>query len=213
MTDTALPVESVDFGGLRIRFDARVLRPRAWTTAQSLWAAELLREAGEGAVLELCSGAGHIGLLAVADSRRELVCVDVSPEATTYSLLNAASSGLSERVSVRQAAVREALRSDERFPLILADPPWVPAQELGRFPEDPPLAIDGGDDGLAIARDCLAVFSSHLAPGGRAILQLGTTGQASRLVHELADYPRLDAGEIRTYDDRGVLLSLNDARG
>ena len=61
------------FGSLRINFDARALRPREWTTAQSDWAAELLPRLPAGPVLELCAGAGQIGRLAVLDSTRRLV--------------------------------------------------------------------------------------------------------------------------------------------
>src|SRR3954470_22156804 len=70
------------FGDLPIEYDDRVLEPRAWTALQAEWAADLLEEAPPGPVLELCSGAGHIGLLAVSRQRRRLVCVDDSAAAT-----------------------------------------------------------------------------------------------------------------------------------
>ena len=70
--------EHLAFGPLTIAFDERVLRPREWTAAQSAWAADLMTSAPDGPVLELCSGAGHIGLLAVLLSSRPLVCVDAS---------------------------------------------------------------------------------------------------------------------------------------
>ena len=63
--NTATTPQSVDFEGLRIEYDEHVLAPRPWTAAQSRWAAELIRVAPPGPVLEVCSGAGHIGLLAV----------------------------------------------------------------------------------------------------------------------------------------------------
>ena len=87
----------MEFGGLHIAFDDRVLRPRTWTTAQSWWAASLLPDLVEGDVLELCCGAGHIGLLAVAESTRRLVCVDVNPAAAEYTRRNAAAAGLEAR--------------------------------------------------------------------------------------------------------------------
>ena len=63
--------QSMVFGHLPVVFDARVLRPRPWTVAQSRWAAELMRTTPASAcVLELCAGAGHIGLLALALARR-----------------------------------------------------------------------------------------------------------------------------------------------
>ena len=95
--------ERTPFGSLTIAFDDRVLRPRGWTTAQSEWAAELMLTAPGGPVLELCSGAGHIGLLAVAGSGRSLVCVDANPVACDYARANALQAGLAELVEVRES--------------------------------------------------------------------------------------------------------------
>lgn len=200
--------ETMDFGGLEIAFDDRVLRPRPWTTAQSWWAGALMREVPEGPVLELCAGAGHIGLLAVADSTRDLVCVDVDPVAAAYTRANAASAGLGDRVTVREGRIADVLRHGEQFPLVIADPPWVPRADTGRFPEDPTLAIDGGADGLEVARECLRAVVAHLAPGGYAVLQLGTPQQARVLGEELADTP-LRPGELREYGESGVLLRID----
>src|SRR5689334_1747601 len=77
----ATPLREHDFSGLRIQYDDEVLAPRDWTAEQSRWAAELIREAGPGPVLELCAGVGHIGLLAVHLVPRPLVCVDANPVA------------------------------------------------------------------------------------------------------------------------------------
>ena len=55
-TSTTTEPEEMDFGGLRIAYDSRVLEPRPWTAAQSEWAAEILQAAPGGDVLELCSG-------------------------------------------------------------------------------------------------------------------------------------------------------------
>ena len=212
MTGTGLGtgVETVDFGGLEISFDPRVLRPRDWTTAQSWWAAALLRELPQGDVLELCSGAGQIGLLAVAESTRRLVCVDVSPVAASYILHNAEAAGLSDRVGARTGLISQVLTRGELFPLIIADPPWVPRALTTRFPDDPLLAIDGGDDGMDVVHECLRAISGHLAPGGVALLQLGTPEQADT-VSGLLGGTGLVAGEMRAYGDRGVLLRIDHA--
>ena len=62
---------TIAFGPLTIAYDALVLEPRQWTTIQSEWARELLATAPPGPVLELCTGAGHIGLLAVTGTTRD----------------------------------------------------------------------------------------------------------------------------------------------
>lgn len=205
---SGLTVETVDFGGLRIAFDERVLRPRTWTEQQSEWAAELLPRLGTGSVLELCCGAGQIGLLAVARSARRLVCVDVNPVAAEYTAANAVAAGLRHRVEIRLGRIQDALAPRERFPMIIADPPWVPRAETVRFPEDPLLAIDGGDDGLGVVRECLEAVVGHLSEGGVALLQLGPGDQAAAVARLLEGTPVM-ASEKREFGDRGVLLRLD----
>ena len=207
MSDTGIE-QVVDFGGLAISFDDRLLRPRGWTTAQSWWAASLLPELPDGEVLELCAGAGQIGLLAVAGSTRNLVCVDLNPVAVAYTLSNAEAAGLADQVSTRVGAIMDVLAPGEQFPLIIADPPWVPSSGTARFPEDPLVAIDGGEDGLHVVGQCVRAIEAHLSPGGSALLQLGTTDQAAA-VATLLDDSDLVVGEVREYDDRGVLLRID----
>ncbi|HYH73955.1 MAG TPA: methyltransferase [Nocardioides sp.] len=201
--------DQIAFGALPIAFDDRVLRPRPWTLAQSEWAADLMATAPGGPVLELCAGAGHIGLAAVATTGRRLVCVDSNPVACDFARANALAGGMADRVEVREARLEEALAPDERFPVVIADPPWVPRDQTGSFPEDPRSAIDGGRDGLDVARACLEVVAAHLADGGSAILQLGTVAQADRL----RDDPALTEGglvmvEVRQHV-RGVLVRID----
>ena len=201
--------EHVAFGSLSIAFDDRVLRPREWTVAQSDWAAEIMVTAPGGTVLELCAGAGHIGLLAATMSGRSLLCVDANPVACDFARANALVAGIADRVEVREGRLETALAEDERFPVVIADPPWVPRDQTSRFPEDPLLAIDGGGDGLEVARACLRVMADHLALGGSAVLQLGTTDQADTLRAEpcIAD-GHLVVVEVRQ-EERGVLVRLD----
>lgn len=201
---------TMSFGSLQIRYDDRVLEPRPWTTAQSEWAAELIEQAPDGDVLELCAGAGHIGLLAIAgsDSDRRLVAVDANPTAAEHTAANAAAAGLAGRVEVRLGQLDEVLDADERFAVVIADPPWVPRAVTSRFPQDPLLAIDGGDDGLDVARLCVQVISHHLVPGGAAVLQLGTLEQATTLGDWVAERGVLQTGEVRGHE-RGVLVRLD----
>lgn len=194
---------SMRFGPLTIAYDDRVLEPRAWTTLQSHWARELLETAPRGAVLELCSGAGHIGLLAVDGTDRTLVCVDQNPVACEFATRNARAAGRADLVDVRNIAL-QSLAEGEAFPLIIADPPWVSSDDVHRFPEDPVLAIDGGSDGLALARACVAVIDGHLHQRGAALVQLGSTEQARALADDLPS--SLVLVEVREHPNGVVAL-------
>lgn len=209
-----IPRESIEFGPLTITFDDRVLRPRPWTAAQSEWAADLVPTFSPGPrILELCSGAGHIGLLALSlvDARHpgsSLVAVDLNPAACAYTLMNAAAAGLEDQIDVREASIDQALYTFETFDLVIADPPWVPHADIGQYPEDPELAIDGGDDGLAVTWPCVQAARMHLAVGGAMVLQLGTTAQVDALRERLgAEGDPLRILEVREHEG-GVLLRL-----
>jgi release factor glutamine methyltransferase len=212
MTSTRVPAATMRFGHLEIAFDDRVLEPRPWTAAQSTWATDLLRNRPAGPVLELCAGAGHIGLLAIADTLHHLVAVDADPVACEFAQHNAAAAGLGDRVEVRNAPLADALGDDERFAVIIADPPWVPSDRTSAFPADPLLAIDGGPDGLDLARQCLDVATRHLTTDGVMLLQLGSPDQADALAHDLTlDGGRLTVDEVRQPDPTGVVIAVHRA--
>jgi methylase of polypeptide subunit release factors len=202
---STLESKFVDFEGLRIEYDDRVLAPRLWTAAQSRWAAELIRMAPPGPVLELCAGAGHIGLLAVRLAPRMLVCVDADATACGYLRRNAALAGM--RADVREGRMDEVLEPDEEFAVIIADPPWVPTADVSRFPQDPVTAIDGGADGLALARHCLDVVGRHLVVAGSALLQIGP-GQVDRLADLVATYDELAVIAVRELEG-GTLVQVD----
>jgi release factor glutamine methyltransferase/ribosomal protein L3 glutamine methyltransferase len=197
---------TVGFGPLTIAYDERIAAPRTWTTLQAQWARELLDTVPAGPVLELCCGAGHIGLLAVHGTGRPLVCVDSDPVACAYTADNARRAGRGDLVEVQEAEI-EAFTATAAFPLIIADPPWVRSEQVRCYPGDPVLAIDGGADGLDVARQCVEVIDRCLHPRGAALLQLESATQASALVEEALPERLVVAGS-RAEPGRGVVVKL-----
>lgn len=209
------------FGHLEIHYDSDVLEPRAWTQHQSRWAAELLSVLPAGDVLELCAGVGHIGLLAIAGSDRHLVQVDVEERACELARANASharTAGDRWSVEIRHRELESSVNPGEQFALVTADPPWVRSDHTRAHPADPEGAIDGGDDGLDVARSCLAVIGAHLAPEGAALLQVGDREQVRAVERYVAERPglALRVAEHRTFDG-GALVRLarlpGDAEG
>jgi methylase of polypeptide subunit release factors len=192
------------FGPLDIEFDARVLEPRPWTLMQSEWAAELAAALPTGPILELCAGAGHIGLAAAVLADRDLVQVEADPVPGGYAAVNAAAAQWASRTDLRVARLQEALHADERFPLIVADPPYLPTDEIERWPDDPVTAIDGGPDGMELIDACLAVASAHLSPGGVLLLQVAGAAQGERLRPA-----GLEVFETRSHDPERAVVALH----
>jgi methylase of polypeptide subunit release factors len=206
--------QSLDFGGLTIAYDDTVLEPRPWTAGQSEWAAALAVGSPAGTLLELCCGAGQIGLLAVHREPRDLVMVDLSADACRLARRNVEAAAPRCRVEVRQGDLATVLDPQERFVGVLADPPWVPSADTGRFPEDPLTAIDGGAAGLDLAWRCLDVAAARLEPGGWVLLQLGDLRQVEAVEKKVADAGLgLTLVETRTYGDRGVVAHFRSTTG
>lgn len=211
MTTVAIQ-EVIDFGPVRIAFDGSVLRPRAWTLAQSEWAAELAA-AGED-LLEVGCGAGHIGLAAAAMSGSRLVQVDRDPAACRWAGLNAAASGCADRVEQRCGTAAEVLAEGEVFDVVIADPPYVPSEDVALYPDDPPGAIDGGPDGLEKVRSFLGDIAGHIPPEGSVLLQVRGAGQVDELSGWLAHpaSPALVVTEARFYGDLRAVVRLQPVR-
>lgn len=206
---------SCRFGPLLIDYDEQVLTPRTWTFQQSEWAAEVAADAAPGALLELCAGAGHIGLAAAILADRDLVQVEANHVAAGYARSNAARAGWAQRVEVRTARLEQAVRPEERFPVIIADPPYLRSADVSRWPQDPPMAIDGGADGLAVVTGCLQLAAGHLTEGGQLLLQIAGPAQGECITDLLTATPAwgLMPRAIRVLDrERAILLVAQSAR-
>lgn len=195
---------SFRFGPLIVDYDARVLAPREWTLQQSEWAASLAATAPPGPILELCAGAGQIGLAAAVLADRNLVQVEADPAAVSYAASNAARANWAGRTEIRAERLQSALRRGESYPIIIADPPYLRSEDISRWPGDPTVAIDGGADGLALIRDCLDVAVAHLHSGGHLLLQL----RGPRQARQLRSTAELRRRELRVIDDERAILLL-----
>ena len=207
MTDRTI----VRFGPVDIVFDEAVLRPRQWTLAQSEWAAEL---AAGDRMLEIGCGAGQIGLAAAVLSESLLVQVDRDPAACRWAAHNAAANGFAERVEQRCGTAEDVLAPDELFPVVIADPPYVPSRDARLYPEDPLGAIDGGPDGLDAPRAFVQAAAAHLAPGGSVVLQLRGPAQVDLLAEWLDGGcgPPLAVVDTRSFGDTRALARLTNRR-
>jgi methylase of polypeptide subunit release factors len=212
---TPMSSRSMSFGPLNVRFDDDVLRPRPWTLLQSTWAADLAVDAPTGTVLELGCGAGHIGQAAIAlmDHRRALVQVDVDPRACELARVNADANGLGDVVDARCGEIDDAgvLADGEAFGVVLVDPPYVPSEEAAALDGDPRQAVDGGEDGLELARRFLTVAVRHLEPGGAVLLQALGAAQVEALGPDVTA-AGLVVVEVRSEDERRAVALLRQAR-
>lgn len=153
------------------------------------------------AVLDLCCGAGVIGI-SLAARRRDLECVavDVDEGAVVLARANAARSGVGDRVRCVEADAADFLRSRPgRYHAVVCNPPYVPAAEIDSLlPEvrdyEPRLALDGGADGLDFYREVIPLLPDVAAPGGIIALEIDDT--QGRAVSALVEASAFSGAEV-----------------
>jgi release factor glutamine methyltransferase len=170
------------FWTLELKVTADTLDPRGDT--ETLIEAVLARIADRNAPLRIVdfgTGTGAILLSLLSELPNATgLAVDKSPAALAVAEHNALTNGLGARVRFLLSDWGMAL--DERFDVIVSNPPYIPDQDIdGLEPEvaafEPRLALAGGPDGLDCYRALIPDMARLLAPGGIAAVEVGA-GQA-----------------------------------
>ncbi|MEQ8516677.1 MAG: 50S ribosomal protein L3 N(5)-glutamine methyltransferase [Chromatocurvus sp.] len=171
------------FAGLRFACDGRALVPRS-PLAELVLGDFRPWYAGTGpvSILDLCCGGGAIGIAAAVQlPRARVVLSDVDGGALALASTNVLQHGVGDRVRTVQGDLFCSL-ADERFDIILCNPPYVDASDLGSMPaeyaHEPPIGLGAGSDGLDLARRVLNEAADHLNPEGLLLLEVGNSWTA-----------------------------------
>jgi release factor glutamine methyltransferase len=170
---TAYLVGRREFFGRPFRVDPRVLVPRPETELLVEAALAALPEGGRA--LDLGTGSGCVAIsLALGRGRARVVATDVSEDALAVARENAAALGAV--VELATGDLWSAVHGAEPFDVIVSNPPYVPARELAGLPREvrrePCIALDGGEDGLAVLRRIVEGAPARLRPGGSLCLEM-----------------------------------------
>lgn len=127
---------------------------------------------------DLGTGSGCLALaLAQLLPASQGLAVDCSGIALAQAGANLERQGSAGRVTLRQGSWWQPLQPEwGRLDLVLSNPPYIPTsvwQQLAPVVRDhePPLALDGGPDGLDALRAIAAGAPQALAPGGWLLLE------------------------------------------
>jgi len=160
-----------EFCGLRIAVAPGVFVPRRRTELLVRLAAPLLRPGD--VVVELCCGAAAVATaLSAAVPGLALHAVDVDPAAVACARRNLVAGHV--YAGDLDAPLPAELRG--RVAVVVANAPYVPTDEIALMPpeareHEPPVALDGGADGLDVQRRVAATAPRWLAPGGSLLIE------------------------------------------
>ena len=166
-------------------------------------------------IADICTGSGCVGIAAARELNEcgifcELTLTDISSRALEIAKQNAErllTKAQFERTAFVSSDLLNALSPGTRFDAILANPPYVPSDEVTELLKDgrgePALALDGdadsalgtreSSDGLAITRRLAAQAYEHLAQGGMFFLESGEyNAKGAALLMKKAGFIRVE---------------------
>ncbi len=180
-TPLAYLTGQIEFHGLTLHVDSRVLIPRADTETLVDWALECLRDLPDRntevpEVMDLGTGSGAVALaiaqtLARTAPRVQVSALDVSPDALALAQANAERLNLS--VTFLLGAWLTGIKT--RYDLIVSNPPYIAEDDshLAALSHEPQLALTSGPDGLDAIRAIIRQAPANLRPGGWLLLEHG----------------------------------------
>lgn len=163
-------------------------------------------------VADICTGSGCIACsLAYEHPVIDVIATDIADEACALARENIERLGLSDRVTLFQGDLGDAVPSESLGCLdaVVSNPPYVPSAVMADIPQEvsqfePALALDGGEDGLDLYRRLLSWALVALKRGGIFACELHETcldaaaelareaGYVDvRIVFDLAGRPRI----------------------
>ncbi|MEE9267567.1 MAG: HemK family protein methyltransferase, partial [Gammaproteobacteria bacterium] len=163
-------------------------------------------------VLDVGTGSGCIAIAcAVHLPKARVDAVDISAEALEVARINVEEHGVQDRVRLFESDGLESV--DGPYDLIVSNPPYVDAHDMGALPEEfrhePAVGLAGGEDGLDVVAGLLTRAGEYLSGSGALIVEVGASRPALT-----ARYPRLPFVwlEFARGGDNVFLLTADDLR-
>jgi release factor glutamine methyltransferase len=196
-----------EFFKLDFEVTSDVLIPRPETELLVEASLELLRNSPAPVIADIGTGTGCIAISLLHElPNAKGIATDTSSAALGVARRNAKRHGVANRLSLIQSDCFSAAPRDQKFSLIVSNPPYVSEEEFQTLqPEvrdyEPRAALVSGRDGLSTIRRLLSEAPAFLRKDGYFVFEIGF-GQ-SAAVTRLIDFEMWNCLAIRA-DLRGI---------
>lgn len=167
-----------DFMGEKFVVNKDVLIPRDETEILVRKAIEIIKENNFKWAMDMCTGSGCIACMIAKLTDCQVVGVDISTEAIHCAFSNMERFKLFNKALFRKSDLYSKIRDDEKFDIIVSNPPYIPPQMKATIQKEvtfePDLALYTQDDkGLDFYKKIIKGAPKFLNDGGYLLFELG----------------------------------------
>jgi ribosomal protein L3 glutamine methyltransferase len=158
-------------------------------------------------VLDLCTGSGCLAILAANTFHNATIdASDLSSDALEVARINLKEHDLEDRITLHHSNLFATLKN-QKFDLIISNPPYVATAEADAFPpeyaHEPRMAHVGGLDGFEIVREIIKQAPKYLNKGGGLLCEVGIGRELMD-----AEFPKLNFFWLDTEEAEGEVFFL-----
>lgn len=171
-------IGNADFMGEKFIVKSGVLIPRDETEILVRKAIEIINKNNFKSVLDMCTGSGCIACMIAKYTQSIVVGTDISLDALHVAISNMENLGLFNRAIFRKSDIYSAIREDEKFDIIVSNPPYIPSEMKKNIQKEvsfePDLALYTSDEkGLEFYEKIIMGAPKFLNKGGYILFELG----------------------------------------
>lgn len=157
-------------------------------------------------ILDLCTGSGCIAIACCyAFPEATVDAVDISNEALAVAAINCERHGLEEQLTLIESDCFSKVPK-VKYDLIVSNPPYVGKEEMQTLPDEfrhePILALETGNNGLAIVENILKTAHDYLSDEGVLVVEVGNSEEALCEAFPMVPFTWLDM----VHGGQGVFL-------
>ncbi len=182
-----------EFMSMDFKVNENVLIPRPDTEILVETVIQHDKQQAFSMMMDMCTGSGCIAISLAKYCKKNVIAVDISPEAVKIAKANAEINGVVDTVNFIESNLfsNVAIALHGKIDAIVSNPPYIESADVKTLMKEvrehePLLALDGGNDGLDFYREITKEATLFLKPGGMIFFEVGYN-QANAVKNILQD--------------------------
>lgn len=162
-------------------------------------------------ILDIGTGSGCIACIIAKLTSAQVLGIDISSDALQVALENSSNLGLFNKAIFRKSDIFSSIRADEKFDIIISNPPYIPLEEKKNLQKEvqfePDLALFAKDnEGIEFYEQIIEQAPDFLNPNGYLMFELGVGQSLSvKKLMEKCGFKDIEIKKDLAYIDRVII--------